>query len=536
MLESLKFAFVDVETTGARAPYDRVIEIGIQRVEEGRLIETYSTLVDPECRIPPIITQLTGITNAEVVGAPTFAEIARQVYQLLEGCVFVAHNVRFDYGFIRNEFARLEQVFSAPCLCTVRLSRLLYPRERQHNLDCLIERFHIPCEHRHRALDDARVLWTFLQCAREEVGVKRFEQALKALLKRPTLPPHLAPEAIETLPSSPGVYVFYDETGIPLYVGKSVDIRERVLSHFSNDHRSGKEMQIAQHTARIDTHPTYGELGALLLEAHLITTLVPLYNSRARARQRLTAIREGARKNGYQTTIIEELQEIATDVSHTILGVFHSRQQARAYLHELAKEHKLCPKFLGLERSRGTCLARPVVGPRPLAVGPSVVPRGMGGRDVAPPRRGAFDGATGSPARQWRVPGRAARGAPQLRQCSGACVGKESPIRYNLRFATALAARRLKRWPYPGAILIEEHNAQKTQGHAFVIDQWRVVRALAYGEASQTACTAPQEQGDYDTYKMLVAYLSKYGRSVRVLTATESAAWCSDVPEVALIG
>ncbi len=482
MLERLKFAFIDVETTGARAPYDRVIEIGIQRVEEGRLIETYSTLVDPECRIPPMITQLTGITNEEVVGAPTFAEITRRIYELLEGCVFVAHNVRFDYGFIRNEFARLEQAFSAPCLCTVRLSRLLYPRERQHNLDCLIERFHIPCERRHRALDDARVLWAFLQCAREEVGVKRFEQALKALLKRPTLPPHLAPEAIETLPSSPGVYVFYDETGIPLYVGKSVDIRERVLSHFSNDHRSGKEMQIAQHTARIDAHPTCGELGALLLEAHLIKTLAPRYNSRARVRQRLIAIREGALKNGYQTAIIEELQEIATDAYHTILGVFHSRQQAKAYLHKLAKEHKLCPKFLGLERSRGTCLAR------------------------------------------------------QLRQCSGACVGKESPIRYNLRFTTALAARRIMPWPYPGAIFIEEHNAQKTQGHAFMIDQWRVVRALAYGEASQIACIAPQERGDYDTYKMLVAYLSKYGRSVRVLTAAESAAVCSDVPEVALIG
>src|SRR5512142_1570890 len=168
MLPLPAFAFVDLETTGTRAGADRITEIGIVRVESGgdgdpRVTE-WSSLVDPETPIPPAIQALTGITDAMVAAAPTFSRIAADVLEMLSGCVFVAHNARFDYGFLKHAFARVARTFSARVLCTVRLSRRLYPEADGHSLDALIARHGLTIANRHRALDDARALWSFLQC------------------------------------------------------------------------------------------------------------------------------------------------------------------------------------------------------------------------------------------------------------------------------------------------------------------------------------------------------------------------------------
>src|SRR5258706_10710661 len=133
-------AFVDLETTGTTPTGDRVTEIGIVRVVDGDLAEEWSTLVNPECPIPEEIQSLTGISNAMVRDKPTFAELRREVAQRLEGHLFVAHNARFDYGFLKNEFRRVEMPFTADVLCTVRLSRRLFPEAPAHNLDAIIAR------------------------------------------------------------------------------------------------------------------------------------------------------------------------------------------------------------------------------------------------------------------------------------------------------------------------------------------------------------------------------------------------------------
>ena len=161
-------AFVDLETTGTRAAADRITEIGIVRVDaagtESPCISEWSSLVDPEVPIPPAIQALTGITDAMVRSAPTFSTIAADVQQMIAGCVFVAHNARFDYGFLKHAFARVARSFSARVLCTVRLSRRLYPAADGHSLDALIARHGLAIANRHRALDDARAVWSFLQC------------------------------------------------------------------------------------------------------------------------------------------------------------------------------------------------------------------------------------------------------------------------------------------------------------------------------------------------------------------------------------
>src|SRR5256885_6866973 len=156
-------AFVDLETPGTAAAEDRITEVGIVRVDDGARVSEWSTLVDPECSIPPEIQGMTGITNAMVAGAPTFRQIADEITGRIAGCVFVAHNARFDYGFLKHEFGRLGRAFTARVLCTVQLSRRLYPDSGPHHLDAVIERHALAASDRHRALGDARILWQFVQ-------------------------------------------------------------------------------------------------------------------------------------------------------------------------------------------------------------------------------------------------------------------------------------------------------------------------------------------------------------------------------------
>jgi DNA polymerase-3 subunit epsilon len=160
---SKNFAIIDVETTGGSSRWGKVIEIGILRVEHGEIVQTFETLVNPGMEIPSFITELTGISGQDLVSAPSFDDIKDEVLELLTDAVFVAHNVSFDYGFIKQEFKRVDYAFNSERMCTVKLSRTLFPEHKRHNLTELIQRFDFECKRRHRALDDAKVLWEFMQ-------------------------------------------------------------------------------------------------------------------------------------------------------------------------------------------------------------------------------------------------------------------------------------------------------------------------------------------------------------------------------------
>jgi len=157
------FVCVDTETTGLSPQNDRVIEIGLIRIEGGKEVDRFHTLLDPEVTLPEIITQITGITDADLVGKPKFTDVAVELANILDGALFVAHNADFDLRFIQHEFARLGEEFSPERLCTVKLSRTLFPDERRHNLASIIERYGFSAEKRHRAFDDAQVVWNFLE-------------------------------------------------------------------------------------------------------------------------------------------------------------------------------------------------------------------------------------------------------------------------------------------------------------------------------------------------------------------------------------
>jgi DNA polymerase-3 subunit epsilon len=197
--------FLDLETTGAAASRDRITEIGLIEVEPGGRAAEWSTLVNPEMRIPPFIESLTGISNDMVALAPTFAEVARDLKARLAGRLLIAHNARFDYGFLKAEFGRLDTRYSSDLVCTVKLSRKLFPGHARHNLDSLLERHGITCSARHRALGDARVLWELIGKWRDELGADAIDAAAKAQFKAPALPPGLSRLVLDEVPESPGV-------------------------------------------------------------------------------------------------------------------------------------------------------------------------------------------------------------------------------------------------------------------------------------------------------------------------------------------
>ena len=418
MLEH-SLVFLDLETTGATPTSDRITEIGLVEVANGEFTGSWSQLVNPQSRIPPYIESLTGITSAMVEHEPTFAQIAPQLFERLQGKVLVAHNARFDYGFLRNEFQRLGLNYRARVLCTVKLSRALFPQHRRHNLDALIERHGLACNARHRALGDAEVLWNFIRKIYQEVDTASINAAVAKQYAQPSLPPRLSAEALDELPDAPGVYLFYGEGNLPIYVGKSVELRARVWSHFSGDHRNGKEMRIAQEVTRVEWIQTAGELGALLKEARLIKELLPALNRTERRHTGYFGFERDPAPDSLRPVRLVASGTLEASRLENLVGLFRSKSAALAALSAIAAEQGLCPALLGLEAAR-------------------------------------------------------ARNSPcfshQIKRCRGACCGKESLAEHNLRLFEAMQALRVKDWPYAGPIGLRERSEQRTEVHLF--DRW----------------------------------------------------------------
>src|SRR5258708_15763645 len=220
-------AIVDLETTGTRPGADRVTEIGVLEIERFEVVWEGSTLVTPCIVVRCEIQALTGITHRMLAEAPRFADLAGELHERLSGRVFIAHNARFDYGFLRREFDRAGIKFQARSVCSVKLARRLYPRERGHDLDSLIARHGIACRERHRALGDADAVWQFLRIAAHEHGAGVLTVAARQEAKQPALPPQLDPAVIDAVPEAPGVYLLYGQSGPPPYIAQTPPLRPR---------------------------------------------------------------------------------------------------------------------------------------------------------------------------------------------------------------------------------------------------------------------------------------------------------------------
>ncbi|MDR6419836.1 exonuclease domain-containing protein [Paraburkholderia phenoliruptrix] len=274
--------FVDLETTGGSTNEHRITEVGV--VEVGPTgVTRWSSLVDPQQPIPSFIQQLTGITNAMVRGAPTFEAIAPELFARLDGKLFVAHNASFDRGFLRGEFRRVGISFDPDVLCTVRLSRALFPSEKRHGLDALVERHALVPSDRHRALADADLIWQFWQRLHGLVPLDVLRAQIERTTRRYRLAGDITEELLETAPAGCGVYAFYGDDDLPLYVGRSVRVRQRLRAHLTGERRSSKDIRLAQQVRRVEWRATGGELGAMLAEAQWIAALRPGHNRVPRA-------------------------------------------------------------------------------------------------------------------------------------------------------------------------------------------------------------------------------------------------------------
>lgn len=273
------FAIIDIETTGANRSGNKITEIAIIITDGQRIIDEYSTLINPERSIPQNITYLTGITNQMVADKPRFFEVAKKIVELTEDCIFVAHNVFFDYNFIKAEFAELGFQYNRNKLCTVRLARKAFPGLKSYSLGNLTTHFDIPLKNHHRALDDAKSTFELFKLIKEKLP----QDQLKLEKKTTVLPPHLSEDQLENLPEAAGTYYFYSKEGDLLYIGKSKNIKKRVLNHFRPDIKRKKDLQLKLKIAAIDAKPLGNELAALLWESQEIKHLKPPFNTALRA-------------------------------------------------------------------------------------------------------------------------------------------------------------------------------------------------------------------------------------------------------------
>ncbi len=270
------YAVVDIETTGGTPSGSRITEICVVVTDGREVLQEYETLLNPGCPIPRGITNLTGITDEMVASAPVFADIAQELYHLLHDKVFVAHNVNFDYSFIHREFERLGLPFFLPKICSAKSARKAFPGRRSYSLGSICASLGIEIENRHRAGGDARATTKLLHLIGETIGADQLEEMAGRSMKNFVLPPGVESADIERLPSSPGVYYFLNTSGKPLYIGKAINIKTRVLQHF--DRKRGKTALQLERIASIDFEETGSELMALLVEAEAISRHWPEWN------------------------------------------------------------------------------------------------------------------------------------------------------------------------------------------------------------------------------------------------------------------
>lgn len=474
-----RFAFVDIETTGLKFTHNRIIEIGIVVVENGKVIKKFNQLVNPEERVSAFSYELTGINPHELSNAKNFNQLSEDILAHLEDAIFVAHNARFDYSFIREEFKRIGIDFNAKTLCTVKLSKNLFPEHQRHSLDHVTARAGITVKNRHRAYDDAEALWKFIKYLKKHFTEEQIEEAFLDTTKSRHRPPNLAPELFTTLPETSGIYIFYGQNGEVLYIGKSINIKERVMSHFHNSLSSNKEMEIFQRVHHIETRITAGEFSALMLESQLIKAMQPLYNRLLRRMRRLTIIEKTQTEKGYYGANINYLETIEPSDSEKVLGIFKNKRKAEEHLINLTNEFNLCRKVLGLEKT-----------------------------SRIDPNKECF--------------------LYQLKKCHGACAGHEMPEKYNLRFIQAFEESRIRRWPFSSPIAIEEkfkpnaEDAGKTnsKGEVYIIDQWCIIANGTYDE-DQLRLTPNEMRFDYDTYKILNRHMRKNKLKYKAISQEE---------------
>lgn len=373
------YAVVDIETTGGFASGNGITEISILLHDGQDVVDRFETLINPDQEIPGYIEALTGISNDMVQSAPFFKDIAAEVYAFLQDKIFVAHNVNFDFSFVKHHLSLSGYELQCKKICTVRLSRKLLPGHSSYSLGKLCAALKIPINDRHRAGGDAAATAKLLTLLLQNDTEGAILQALSRSSKEQVLPPNLARAVVDSLPRVPGVYYFKDQKGDVIYVGKAKNIHKRVCSHFSGSNSGKQRQDFLKHIHGIDFEVCGTELMAFILEATEIKRLWPENNRALKRYEQKYGLYIFEDQNGYMRLGIDKLKKQAV-----VLYSFNTLLEGYDLLRVLIKEHLLCEKLCFIQKNRVACT----------------------GHDEG--------------------------------KCSGACVGKESAAAYNVRVKYAI--------------------------------------------------------------------------------------------------
>lgn len=368
----MRYAIVDIETTGDKPKDIKIIEIAIIIHDGVSELDVFHTLVDPEERISPFISRLTGIHDADVDGAPKFYEIARQIVEFTQDTVFVAHNVSFDYGIVRREFKRLGFDYRLHHLCTVQTAKILIPDMESYSLKKITRALGISLDNHHRAIDDTRATAELFKMLYNR-GNGSLDTFIKKEINPRVLHPKLNIDEFDEIPNKTGIYKFFSEQGDLIYIGKSIHIKKRVEQHLKNT-KTNKALEMRERIAGIKHELTGSELIALLLESEEIKKHQPVYN---RA-QRNAIFNHGLYMyedlQGYLNLAIRK-----KNLTDQPIMTFNSAMSGKSSLEFWLEEYGLCQKLCHLHKSTDGCFKL------------------------------------------------------SLKECNGACIGEESPADYNRR-------------------------------------------------------------------------------------------------------
>ncbi|MDG9977553.1 3'-5' exonuclease family protein [Ectopseudomonas oleovorans] len=448
-LQGRALAVVEVKTTGVHPARDAIWELAIIQVDaEGCVAERLHWLFEPCVALPPQLLSLSGLHPLELSGQPRIDSEARAIADAIRGRVLMGHNLRFSLAFLRRVLPDWKTL-RPPQLCTLRLARATLPQLASAGFDALCAHFGITRFFRDRAVPDAEAVLTLAQHLLQEVAPTTLGQQLRSAAR----PPLLAAERFAQLPERPGVYYFVGDGGAQLYVGKSRNLRRRVMSHFQNDHRDRRSLQMVQQIRDVQLAVTAGELGALLFESAEIKRLQPLYNRRLRKQRELLTWALAGEPGELH---IELLQHHALRPGLRHVGLFRSRHQARQWLLEQARERRLCLRVLGLEEGEGACFAY------------------------------------------------------QLGRCAGACCGEEPRSAHDRRLLAGAERLQTQAWPWNGPVALVERDEQHglTQWH--VLDQWRHLGTVDQLEHAQPLLAARRGGFNLDTYHILIGHLRRH--------------------------
>ena len=365
------YAILDIETTGGQFNEEGITEIAIYKFDGHEVIDQFISLVNPEKPIQPFVVKLTGINNAMLRSAPKFYEIAKRIIEITQDCILVAHNTSFDYRILRTEFNRLGYDYVKPTLCTVELSQKLIPGQASYSLGKLVRSLGIPVTDRHRASGDAMAtVKLFKMILAKDVEKEILIGSIKAEIKKGLSPKLL--DIVESMTARTGIYYIHNEKGDLIYIGKSKNIKKRINQHFTGT--SGKSKKIQREVFAVTYEETGNELIALLKESEEIKINKPIYNRAQRKSIFQYALYVEKDENGYLALKINKADGRKKEITS-----FTTLQEGKNLLFKITSEHQLCQKINGLYETKNGCFQL------------------------------------------------------KIKECNGACMGKETPESYNER-------------------------------------------------------------------------------------------------------